>query len=596
MAVRPSCAAPRSRSARDRGARKRFDPLLAQYRIDRVKRGLAAPLLFLALILAGRGSVEASPLVWTAALACLWAGAVSIPRQHRSSLTPLSICVAALAVWIVGANLFANPAYNSAAQYQAAFLLGGFLYGRRVGSAELVYRTALALGVALAAWVLWQQCMGEFRPRGPFVTPATLATVVNLLLAPGLVLVAFGLRPRVVVIVLGVLTAALAASTSRGGWLALAGGLLVALPFLHRIRARPSPADVAMVGGLLLCGSLAAWALSELAGTTSLRDLTSGLQAGTSFQARLELYALAFTGIQPSTWLTGAGYGAFYYLLDTGRGSVPSYTASMTYFVHNDYLQMLYEHGVPGLLGLLLLVVTPFATSWRVISQLAREEQRTAIAILAAIGTMALQAIVDFPFFIPLCMLMYGIALGLLDRALQPAIHEAESSARSALVLPDTVRRGLIAAAATITVCILAVPAAAEAAADYAHRQWRNADGERAAFWFEAARRIDAADWRYHWYAGQFWMALAEQRTDPAAARLADTAFAAAVSANRRDARPLYSRIQLHSRLRRLLAMPADAGTLRRWADQTTALAPTDQGLWAQRERIYRQFPAPGQP
>jgi hypothetical protein len=135
---------------------------------------------------------------------------------------------------------------------------------------------------------------------------------------------------------------------------------------------------------------------------------------------------------------------------------------------------------------------------------------------------------------------------------------------------------------------------AAEAAAAYAQDRWRHAEGQSAAYWFEAARRIDSRDWRYHWYAGQFWAAQAAARSDSAAARLADVALAAAVSANGRDAHPLLSRIELHSRLRKVLAAPADAETLRAWASRAAELAPMDGAVRAEREQIFREFPAAG--
>jgi hypothetical protein len=260
-----------------------------------------------------------------------------------------------------------------------------------------------------------------------------------------------------------------------------------------------------------------------------------------------------------------------------------------TNFVHNDYLQTLYELGVPGLAVLLFLVAAPVLACWRKLPQLEERDRRIALAALAAILSMALHALVDFPFFVPLCVLLYGAALGILDGTLQRALPAAARvAARPAW------QRGLTAASVTLAVWILAVPAGAEAAAAYAEKQWRTAaEAERAAFWFEAARRIDPRDWRYHWYAAQFWTGQAAAHSDPAAARLADAAFAAASAANSRDARPLYGRIRLHARLRSVLAEPADGASLRAWANRLVTLAPTDPLAHAERERVLRQFPAP---
>jgi O-antigen ligase len=528
--------------------------------------------------------VIASPLLWCGSLLMLWVGALAARADAATPPTALGFAVGSLALWMVATNLFANP-YNAAALYQAAFLLGGYLYGRRAESAGRAYATALVFGVAISAWALWQlHAGGEQRPHGPFLTPATLATTLNLLLLPGLVLVITGPRRLALLAGLGVLCLALVASTSRGGLFGLAGAAVVTLVFARRARLPIDRGAVVVLGGLLILG----FAIASLSNYATLMSLVARALAGEVLQARLELYRLALAGSEPSTWLFGSGYGAFAYLLEASHGQVPAMGGGMTNFVHNDYLQTLYELGVPGLAALLLLVAVPVVQAWRKLPQLAERECRIALAALAAILSMALHALVDFPFFVPLCVLMFGTALGMLE-----ATFERASPAMNPVGTRPAWQRGLSAATVTLAVWILAVPAGAEAAAAYAERQWRTTDAERAAFWFEAARRIDPRDWRYHWYAAQFWAGQAAERSDPAAARLADAALAAASFANGRDVRPIYGRIRLHMRLRTVLEAPADGVTLRTWANRLVTLAPMDPVALAERARVFRQFPAP---
>lgn len=508
---------------------------------------------------------------------------------------PLGLCAAALAIWITVSNLFANPSYTPAAPYHAAFLFGGYLFGLRAASERSrIYATGLAFGVALAGWALWQQLsQGEQRAHGLFVTPAALAAAINLLLVPGLVLIVLGERRWSLVAVLSLLTIALAASLSRGGWLALLAAGSVAFVFAYRARLPRGPLGVPIVAAVLLLGCGAGWLLNMAMESTALGASVVTTQPAASFHSRLELYALAVSGIRWPDVILGNGYQSFYYLLETGRGAVPSYTGRATYFVHDDYLQTLLELGIPGLAGLLLLVIVPLRQCWRSLPAAAPCEQRALVAIIAAIASMAIHALADFPFFIPFCILMYGVALGLLDASCSLTRAE-ELRLPSYFAPPAPARRIVVAALGTISLWILLVPAAAEAAAAYAANQWRAANGERAAYWFEAARRLDPRDWRYHWYAGQFWTAQAQARSDAASARLADTALAAAQAANSREVRALYSRILLHSRLRKVLADPADAQTLRAWAAHAAELAPTDPGVLAEKTRVFEQFPAGG--
>ena len=507
---------------------------------------------------------------------------------HGAPLTPLAVCIAGFALWMVGTNLVANPSYNALAPYHAAFLVGGFLLGRRVGAdgAPLVFRTALAFALILAAWAIWQQiAQRETRAHGLLETPATLASTINLMLIPGLVLVALGRRPPHLIAALVVLSAALAAAQSRGGWLALLAVGLIAFAFIRRTEIRVDAKAAAIVVGILALG----W-IASLGGP---QHSMAGAEAALSSVARLDLYELALKAIAASPWLVGSGYHAFHYLLESARPTMPSFSETTTYFVHNDYLQTLLELGVPGLAGLLLIVFLPLSQAWRAIPRLAsmRNEQVLLIAIITAVGSMAIHALVDFPFYIPVCVLIYGAAIGLLDAILLRA------ACVRPLQLPTfanvTLQRAAVAAIGTIAACILAIPVAAEAASAYAERQWRAARVESAAVWFEAARRLDPKDWRYHWYAGQFWLTQAQDSGKAAAARLADASFAAGYAANPREARNLFGRIVTHRRLRALLAVPADPATLRAWADRAVELAPLDPEVSAERARVLAQFPPP---
>jgi hypothetical protein len=114
----------------------------------------------------------------------------------------------------------------------------------------------------------------------------------------------------------------------------------------------------------------------------------------------------------------------------------------------------------------------------------------------------------------------------------------------------------------------------AEAAAEWGLRRYASEHTQSAAFWLETARRLEPADWRYHWYAGQFWDGVAGAAGSRDAARYAGEAFAAGVRANPLEVSNLLGLIALHRRHARLLASPADSATLAAWVAQAEALAP----------------------
>jgi hypothetical protein len=208
------------------------------------------------------------------------------------------------------------------------------------------------------------------------------------------------------------------------------------------------------------------------------------------------------------------------------------------------------------LLGLLGIAAWPLLAARRLAPKLraAPAERLILVALAAALGSMAAHAVVDFPFYIPVCLMMYGSALGLLDSMLLRA--SGDETPRTGAHALMRVRGAVVAGAATLALWILITPVAAQAAAGYAHRQWRAAFGESAAYWFEVARRLEPRDWRYHWYAGQFWFAEAAQNRKPEAARLADRAFSDGYAANAREKRNLLGLIATHRELRALLPAP----------------------------------------
>lgn len=521
------------------------------------------------------------------------------PSAASANFTPAAGAVLFLAAWIVVTNRWANPSYTAAAPFHAAFLLGGFFLGRRAGpeNARTLFSAALALGICLAAWGLWQRAHGEARAHALFETPATSASAINLVLLPGLVLVLSGKRPALLIGMLIVLIAALNAGASRGGWLGFAIGGFISYQVGRRAGMRVQRKAVLLLAAMFM----AALAISSLApllwnwiasapGQARIPWMFSN-EATQSSVARLELYELAWRAITPASLLTGFGYLGFYYLLEAGRASIATYEQTITYFVHNDYLQALLELGIPGLAGLLGIVVWPLIAAWRLAPKASATsvERLILVATVAALGSMAAHALVDFPFYIPICLVMYGAALGVLDSILLRAMP-------SRLPRPDArplriqMQKAAVAAAATFGVWVLAMPVAAEAAAGYAQRQWREARSQSAAYWFEVARRLEPRDWRYHWYAGQFWFSQAAQSRKPDAALLSDRAFADGYAANPREVRNLLGRIATHRQLRALLDAPADGATLLGWAGRAVELAPNDSGARSEHALVLKQF------
>jgi O-antigen ligase len=532
------------------------------------KGSLMAPLFFLSLAFAAAGSMIGTVAPWAMSAAVL--SFLALRHESTAPSTPwIGIALLVYGLLVALNTLFMSPAYTPAGLYHPLLLVLAYFGLRKLTDrpARHVALATLLFGAILAAWGLVQiGVTGVARAHAIFETPATYATVLNLLLLPLLAGLQVFRRNLWLPATAVLLAAGLMAADSRGGFLAMLAGLGATLILGAR-------GNMLQRRGLLIVPVVlaSAWIL-----VFALRGLTAPEAAEPTPEARaessisrLELYSLSLNAWREQP-LAGTGYLTFRYALESGRAYVPSYgTTSETWFVHNDYLQTLQELGPLGLLALIGLATLPPLLAYRKLPYLPVAQRPIVVSATAGLVAMAVHALVDFPFYIPLCLLIYGALLGVVDARLveTPAMPRADR-------LPARWTRVARAAVLTVAAIVLLRPVAAEAAGEWGLRKLAAGEGQRAAFWLGAAQRLDPRDWRYHWYAGQFWDAQAAESGKPEAAQLAADAYAAGFAANPLEVKNLLGKISVHRRHRQLLREPADSGTLRQWLAQAEALAP----------------------
>ncbi|MGD9600102.1 MAG: O-antigen ligase family protein [Steroidobacteraceae bacterium] len=540
--------------------------------LESIRKGsFAAPLFFASFALACLGSQVGAVWPWAgSALALVVAGWCAGP-QRAAGASALSLALAAYLALVVASALALSPAYTPAALYHALLLGLGFAVLRRATPAMLkaaVVAAASAVAV-LAVWGLVQVgIQGAGRATAVFETPATFAAIMNLVLLPTLVGLAGGARGAWRNALAVLVAAALFSAASRGGLIAFAGALGVAAILVRRAdRLRAGP--LVRVSSLIAAGWFLAFLLRILAATAATEALPGDTARAESSLSRLELYAVSLDAWRDRP-LLGTGYLTFRYVLEQKRADVPSYGDSQeTWFVHNDYLQSLQELGLPGFAAFLILVTLPGLLAYRRVPALPEPARIPVVASTSALASMALHALVDFPFYIPACLLLYGAQLGVVDASLRGAGEPRPSQSRS-----HAGYRAARAVAGTLAAIVLLRPLAAEAAAEWGLLKFSQGAGPSAARWLGAARIIEPRDWRYHWYEGRFWEAQAADSGKREAAQLAAQAYGAGFEANPLEVKNLLGMISVQSRYRSLLDAPADSATLRQWRSRARELAP----------------------
>jgi hypothetical protein len=540
----------------------------------------------------------------------LFAGALYPPSEHAR--TWAGAAVAAFVLWTVFHTLFVTQSYSPAGLFQPLFLATGFALGRRAFERSNGHALTYAWGwaiVAVTCYALVEAGYAATIAAAPFETPAILTALINLALLPALAHALWGPRASPSwFIALTLLFAGLIAATSRGGWLGLLVGFAATLiVFRGRIPAARNAvvvvAAVLSAAGLVviirflgtfLGGHDGFWGTSpggfdadkagrSWAGLPALFLAASSQQMDSSF-SRLELYALAIDRIRQE-FPFGSGYLSFAQVLEAGRGRVPSYgTENVTFFVHNDYLQTLLELGVPGLCALVAMVLLPLLFLMRNRARFSGEELVLCGGFAGGIAAMAFQAGVDFPLYIPACLAGFGFMLGGLAArcaAIGIGVLDTWAGAGAPWRMAASARR--IAMATGIV--LLLVPLAAEWSLLYGQARWLKGFGQEAAYGFELARRLQPCDWRYAWYAGNFWTAQAASERNPKAAALADATFASGFAANRLEVKNLLGRIELQLSLPQLLERRASVGELEAWSAKAMELAPRNPRV--RLERIF---------
>jgi len=344
------------------------------------------------------------------------AGLTASSRHLLSSRPGLAWLIAAWLLWLPFSLTWAlSPGFalffiSLLLCLPLAWLLGRTLQerDRLTPFLRAVVPTALA---GLVAWGIWQGTESfTGKPQGPYMDPNTYAGVLNLLLLPvlarylaaDLVGQAAWRRGGHLALLAGAAFAYFLAA-SRGATLAF---LLVLPPLLWLARNTPHfKHKLALLGVVTLTAYFAAYTVSG--GLSVATRLANTLGSETSEAPRILLLKSAWSMIQDHPWL-GTGLGSFRDIYPRYRLFAESTTGGG--WVHNDYLQLWVEAGLPMLLLLLGIAAWVAWTAWRTLRD-GREDALERMGYLAAIAAVMIHALVNFLLYFTLVTLMLGLYL-----------------------------------------------------------------------------------------------------------------------------------------------------------------------------------------
>ena len=205
-----------------------------------------------------------------------------------------------------------------------------------------------------------------------------------------------------------ILTYGILLTKSRGGILAflVCAGILLFIAWRHVPRR-----VVAIAAGLIALAYLFAdlsWAggLTERAQTLAdLREAGAG---------RFAIWRQSWLLLQEQSPFWGVGLGIYSLLWPPYRAPQDS---SAGYFVHNDYLQIWIEAGLPGLLLFLMLLGGASWTMVRILgnARLPRAARLETIGLGMGLAAIALHSLVQYNFYVVPILLLCGLGLARLQ-------------------------------------------------------------------------------------------------------------------------------------------------------------------------------------
>lgn len=237
----------------------------------------------------------------------------------------------------------------------------------------------------------------------------------------GLALASRGVTRAVLLALAVYMAVAVLFSLSRGGALALAGGVGFLTVGLSRDPAHRQ--DLYRIAGFVALVLVVAAALGWEPLLDRLETLEDPMAAGST---RLAIWRGTLDMVSEHPW-HGTGPGTY---VDAFRRYQPASTAGFSiHHAHNDYLELAAELGLPGLVAALgCLAVLLVQGSAHLLERSRRPQRALGLGALAACFSLSLHSLVDFNAAIPSNALLFTFCAALAVAAGRPRLDAGETA------------------------------------------------------------------------------------------------------------------------------------------------------------------------
>jgi len=274
----------------------------------------------------------------------------------------------------------------------------------------------LLISIVLAGYALLDNLLYQNTPEAIFYNKNSLAALLNLALFPLAVNYISTRNQKHIYIVTGailLLSFVLGIIASRGALLAfgIATILMISLSWRQMPRIK-----LFVLAGIIIAGFILADVYNYYV-TTGLPDMVTRLASLThpekSGNPRFLLWQPAWEMLREHPW-KGIGLGAFFLTLPASQNLQDN---SAGYYVHNDYLQIATETGLPGLFFLLLVIVVLIWQFRTYLRGNPKPQQRLeSVGLFAAVASLGIHSFFTYNLYLMPLMMITGLYLARLNQ------------------------------------------------------------------------------------------------------------------------------------------------------------------------------------
>ena len=362
-------------------------------------------------------------------------------KGEKIPIPPMSIILAVFFLYMGAVSFYRDtwtisyPFLIKLAVYTLAYV-SAFLFFNKSPKISLFFITLTIIGALFTLYGLirflydvYHEAVQSPALKGPYVNKNHFAGFMEMVIPCGAALLFFQFQKSQKALILYaviLMGAGLGFSMSRGGWISfLIGCIIYAILLFPLSRKKGAVASAGIAAGIVILCIAAFYFIGITPIIQKVESTVDDEYLG--MEGRYHIWESSFQSIKENPWL-GKGAGTYPYLFQKYR---PRGIFKRVMFAHSDYIQILFETGIVGLLFIIIMLgerIYPYILSGykfhsdKILSRRFNDvftpkhcwtRFAAALSITAAVTAVAVHSFVDFSLHLSTNGILFAVLLGI---------------------------------------------------------------------------------------------------------------------------------------------------------------------------------------